>query len=211
MKNVLFIILAMSYFPFVSAQDMHINLADSKINNNHPYIETFKKKSEDYIVWLYYECKQASNKTSKGFQNRSLRNGHQSLVFEITENGMITRDTLRNIVHPNKAVLTGTNNLISGKLPEGVWISLDTNSKGKSDIKLYNKITDAQVELLVCNEKGEQVETLFKGSLTKGEFSYRWELPSRTVKHYYLYTSVNGELLIQRIVRSKNLFERIFG
>ncbi len=187
-----------------SKNQVAIKLSSSSFNKAHPYYEIFKTKDADYIKWLYYGC--VSNRTTEA-NTKSLKpsnNESGPLVFRIIENGSTRYDTIRNCVHPGpyEADLdSGWESIIPvyGKLPTGVWSTLDHDPVGGTRVALHIDKKQVNTKLEILAEDGFLVYTMADAYLTKGTHDFVWRPRSVKAGYYLLHTEVDGELMVQRI------------
>lgn len=204
-SSIIVLMVTVNFYGQLDWASVDIDLEPNSFNKAHPYYEYFKTKDTDYIKWLYYGCasKQEQSMYSKQMStNSNTESGF--LIFKITNEGNSRYDTIRNCVHPGTYEVErdpGWESIIPihGKLPDGVWSTLDNNPKGNTEVTLHVKETPINAKLEIVTEEGESVRTLVDDYFEKGTYDFSWNPKSVDPGSYLLHTAVDGQFMIQRI------------
>lgn len=220
-SSIILLLVTVNFYGQSDGATVDIELESNSFNKTHPYYEYFKNKDDDYIKWLYFGC--VSNPSGSIFSKEISSKGKNEsglLIFKITKQGNSRYDTIRNCVHPSAYEIErdpGWESIvpIHGKLPNGVWSTLDNDPKGNTGVTLHVKETPVNAKLEIVTEEGESVRTLVDNYLEKGTYDFSWNPNSVKPGSYLLHSAIDGQFMIQRIhVQSswlREVFPFLFG
>ena len=210
-------------FVFGNAQEQQmeqdgITLVPSGITAQHPYFEDFSQKDEAYIAWLYSACKgaQKTTKQKKTFLLTATGKADGPLVFQVQQGNQVRYDTLRNCVHPKKLDLSDSSSKDStiplyGKLPEGVWSSLEHRSKGSTSIDFLVKKEKMDINAAIYDENKVLVHTLFDGTLQQGSHSFKWSPNNNEDGQYLLVIRSENQEMAYLLEVKQSFWRWLFG
>ena len=196
----------------------YISLVKSGITAEHPYFEEFSQKDEAYLTWLYAACKDAqkNRKQKKTFLLTATGKTDGPLVFQVRKANQVRLDTLRNCVHPKKLDLSASASKESslplyGKLPEGIWSSLEHRSKGSTSIGFLVKKDNMDICAAIYDENKLLVHTLFDGNLKQGNHSFKWSPKNNEDGRYLLVIRSQNQEMAYLLEVRQSFWRWLFG
>lgn len=195
-----------------------ISLLQSGITAEHPYFADFSQKDEAYITWLYAACRDAQKdrKQKKTFLLTATGKTDGPLVFQVRKANQVRLDTLRNCVHPKKMDLSNNGSKNSslplyGKLPEGLWSSLEHRSKGSTSIGFLVKKEKMDISAAIYDENKLLVHTLFDGILKQGSHSFKWSPKNNKDGRYLLVIRSQNQEMAYLLEVTQSFWRWMFG
>ena len=211
-----------------SLQDSNVIVTidpNNNVNATHPYIDFFSMQDNNYLGWLYttntINMKLNNPKDYNGPRKiLSNSNGNNTIIFQLTQNGVVSYDTLRNSIHPKigeeeedgwdflgirKAVTKwrGMDALkdrnIRGDLPKGSMVYIEMNGRKEVEVGVLVASPRSDVTIEIINKYHQIVATLVDDGLKKGWSGYKWNRGETPRGKYSVKITVDGRSLMQDI------------
>ncbi|MDB4292438.1 hypothetical protein N9954_03465 [Maribacter sp.] len=211
-KNVFLILLVFYLNNLFGAQEdfTSATLVSSPMNTAHPFYDLLLKKGPKYVEWLYFHCKGLADK------NTLTTPMNTPLVFSITQNGAVLKDTIPNCVHPklyeNERELEWQSEIpLYGSFPDYINFHLTNDPKKGATIVLNSTRVGTTIKIYVLTVEGDMVSSISSKRLTKGIHKFHWLTKDIKAGNYLLFSEIDDYLTIHTLRVEKNWFTNIFS